>query len=63
MQGRNCSVILKAWLQKIVMCHDLFSAEELCNENPVVMDTSDINEESAPVSATDDVRLIFLGGP
>jgi hypothetical protein len=35
-----------------MMCHDFLSAEELCNENPVVVvDTRDINEESAPVSA------------
>jgi len=43
-----------------MMCHDFLSAEELCNENPVVMeDTSDVHEESAPVSAANDVRLIF----
>jgi len=42
LQGQNCSVILKVWWQKMI-CHDFLSAEELCNENPVVVDTSDIN--------------------
>jgi len=57
--GQNCSVILKVWLQKMI-CRDFLSAEELCNENRVVVDTSDVNKESAPVSAANDVRVIFL---
>ena len=41
---------------------DFLSAEELCNENAVVMvDTSDINEESAPVSAGANLGLGRLG--
>jgi hypothetical protein len=59
LQGQNCNVILKVWLQKMI-CRDLLSAEDPCNENPVmVVDLSDVNEESARVSATDDVRLNF----
>ena len=42
---------------------DLLSAEELCNENPVLEDTGEVNEESAPMSAANDFSLIFLGGP
>jgi hypothetical protein len=44
----------------MMICCDFLSAEELCNENPVVVDTSDINKECAPVSAAYDVRVIFL---
>jgi hypothetical protein len=56
----ECSDILKVWLQKMIMCCDLLRAKELCNENPVVVDKSHINEGSAPVSAANVVRLIFL---
>jgi len=59
LQGQNCSVILKVWLQKVICC-DFLSAEELCNDNPMVVDTSDVKEEIAPVSAANDVRVIFL---
>jgi hypothetical protein len=47
-------------VQKMITCCDLLRAEELCNENPVVVDTSHVNEGSAPVSAANVVRLIFL---
>jgi hypothetical protein len=43
-----------------MICPDFLSAEELCNENPVVVYTSGINEKSAPVSVANDVRVIFL---
>lgn len=59
LQGQNCSVILKVCLQKMI-CPDFVSAEELCNENPVVVYTNGVNEESAPVSAANDVRVVFL---
>jgi len=59
LQGQNCSFILKVCLQKMI-CPDFLSAEELCNENPVVVYTSGINEKSAPVSVANDVRVIFL---
>jgi hypothetical protein len=43
-----------------MICPDFVSAEELCNENPVVVYTNGVNEESAPVSAANDVRVVFL---
>lgn len=39
------------------------STEDLCNGRPEVVDTSDVNGDSAPVPTRYDCGLIFLGAP
>jgi len=39
------------------------STEDLCNGSPVVVDTSDVNGDSAPVPRRYDSGLVFLVGP
>jgi hypothetical protein len=36
------------------------STDDLCNHRSEVMDTSEVNEESAPVPTTNDFGLILL---
>jgi hypothetical protein len=44
------------------MCSHLMSFEDLCNESPEVVDTSEVNEVTAHVPATDDGGVILFRG-
>jgi hypothetical protein len=44
-----------------MVCCDLLNISDLYNDSPDVEDTSDINEESVSMPATNDIGLARLG--
>jgi len=58
----TASVVLRRLLQYVTLSW-LSKHWRLCNETPEAVDTSEMNEYSAPVPNIKEFRLIILGGP
>jgi hypothetical protein len=45
------------------MCCDVMGMDYVCNDDPEVEDTREVNEKSACVPTTNYFRPVFLGSP